>query len=649
MRLSFFLRVLLSMFANAAEISYSKNVERVWDLSNMYNTALGISWGLNHERIYNKERMWVKYGDTIQIWNVNDLPDSIPTMERQMATQSACLQSFTYLMKGNKFMSLHGNDQYCTCTRTPDNPCPHKVQITVAAGPDIDYAGKYEFFGNTNRHVESETPDVIGTYAIADPLNACGILNNPKDIEGQYCIVYRGGCEFQTKWNYCDAAGAIGTIVVMRDNQSGAGFMMWVDDVNTPMVGIHRDLGDKLKATYESGRRNVLISVGRGIGADAPDSNYTEADPLTVINYYTGVRSEDTASHFTTSWGLLYNDKTDWVHVLGVNGNDTENQVYDFDHTPPLYKGSYNTGVNGAYGFLYYPEDDSNNRPQLVMWADGWDDVVNFFDMTDVDGNIDELNPQLIQQVTYPRCVSARDRLGFVVMHPSQNYMYLVPGIHTMARVCSYEVRIFDLHDLNDIQFIGVVKIPEVNEGSNIFGWFWGDGNIAALTLSSNGVAWYDFTIPVNPTPVAHIDFNEIFGTYTLGARRAIQMSDGETWVIEDESETSNNFHAFKLVEKTLSKTCHEDDSSWMAIGIIFIIWTLIASAGAYYFYRAYHSQTAFKFSHFEDPDDLPPSPSSQSGKEMVSIPPMPLNHTPQKIPMSDPELDTCEDPEAVP
>ena len=46
-------------------------------------------------------------------------------------------------------------------------------------------------------------------------------------LRGKWCVVYRGACFFQTKWEMCHAAGAIGTILVTLDDSAGSGWMMW--------------------------------------------------------------------------------------------------------------------------------------------------------------------------------------------------------------------------------------------------------------------------------------------------------------------------------------------------------------------------------------------------------------------------------------
>jgi mannosidase alpha-like ER degradation enhancer 3 len=59
--------------------------------------------------------------------------------------------------------------------------------------------------------------EVEGEVATAEPYKACSILTNAKRIRGRIAIVQRGGCMFQEKARFAQAAGAIGVIVA--DNQ----------------------------------------------------------------------------------------------------------------------------------------------------------------------------------------------------------------------------------------------------------------------------------------------------------------------------------------------------------------------------------------------------------------------------------------------
>ena len=41
------------------------------------------------------------------------------------------------------------------------------------------------------------------------------------------------------------------------------------------MVGVKNSIGESLRESWESGRRDITISVGKGIGVDSPDPEYS--------------------------------------------------------------------------------------------------------------------------------------------------------------------------------------------------------------------------------------------------------------------------------------------------------------------------------------------------------------------------------------
>jgi len=580
--------------------TYPKTVEKIWDLSNTYTTQKWISWGINYEGIYNKERLWIKEGLNYDFYDISSKTvGSVPTKSNPYtARDSGCKNTQTFLVAGNKFMSTHANDQYCTCAWSVTNPCPHKLQIS---GSGIDYTGKYQFYPNTVLPVDQVTPDVAGLYGMAQPFEGCDTITNPTEIAGKWCVVYRGACFFQTKWEKCHEAGAIGTILVTLDDSTGANWMMWVEAISTPMVAITNSLGEKLKKTWEGGKKDVTLSLGKSIGVAEPDPEYSSPEPLKTMNYYTGEFTEDSASHFSTVLSMIYNSKSDFAHFIGVDGVGADVQVYDMDQSPPLYKGKYNVGVDGVYGFVY--NEPTSGKPPVIMYAmNAWEATVKFYNMND------ELNPLLITTVSYEKC-DDDDILGNIVIHPSNRYMYLLPSIH--HGTCDYKIRMYDITSLPGVMKLADIHIPEVDEGADIYSVNFGVGNIAALSLSSSGISWYDFTNAAAPTPVAHLDISEVEDTYTLGVRATKQSpSDPNVWIVADETEFWYNFHAVRIVDPTVcadavaeceaSKSKDDcDDSSketWQAIGIIFIALSIVACCVAVFFFVKWNMEVSFKF-----------------------------------------------------
>lgn len=450
---------------------------------------------------------------------------------------------------------------------------------------------------------------------MAQPAEACEPLTNPSEVVGKYCVVYRGTCFFQDKYDNCHNAGAVGTIVVMLDDSTGAGWSMWVTSVTTPMVGIPNSLGESLRADWEAGRRDIKIGLGKGIGVDEPDPDYSHPEPLTTLNYYTGVKTEDEASHFTTVQTLLINAKTDMIHFIGVDGDGTAIQVYDGDQSPPLYMGNYTVGIHGYYDFIY--REPGARQPGVTMAVtDPWYGTVTFFDMDD------ELNPRQIGQITYQACDPDYDALGFMVVHPSQQYLYMIPSLHLDA--CPYEIRLYDISSFASPTKVTNIHIPEVEYGADLYNMFFGLNNVASLIMSSKGVSWYDFSDPANPVPLAHIDISEIENTYTLGARSIRQLADGMSYVIMDETEYWYNYHAVTLVnpdeypecdecptcptcstwDQALAayqaseeeKKCDDNESLWQVVAIIFIVLAILGCVGMAFFFFKWNMEVSFKF-----------------------------------------------------
>jgi len=111
------------------------------------------------------------------------------------------------------------------------------------------------------------------------------------------------------------------------------------------------------------------------------------------------------------------------------------------------------------------------------------------------------------------------------------------------------KIRMYDITSPGSPQKLADIHFPEVDQGADIYSVNFGVGNIAAISLSSAGVSWYDFTNAAAPTPVAHLDLSEVENTYTLGVRGTRQSpSDPSVWIIADETEFWNNFHAVRLV-----------------------------------------------------------------------------------------------------
>merc|ERR1719204_2232585 len=91
--------------------------------------------------------------------------------------------------------------------------------------------------------------------------------------------------------------------------------------------------------------------------------------------------------------------------------------------------------------------------------------------------------------------------------------------------------------------------MPDVEIGAFVSKWTWGLDNIAAISMTSSGVVWYDFTEFMDPKPLAKIDVNAVSNTYTSGSRSAKPTTDKYKWMVHDITEDHDNFYFIHLEE----------------------------------------------------------------------------------------------------
>jgi len=103
--------------------------------------------------------------------------------------------------------------------------------------------------------------DISENMVLADPLEACGPLNN--DIAGQIALVIRGTCSFTEKYNYAAAAGA-SAIIVYNDGTASDRMdpiVMSAPGTTIPGAMIGYDDGTLIESTI-SGGGSVTGTIG---------------------------------------------------------------------------------------------------------------------------------------------------------------------------------------------------------------------------------------------------------------------------------------------------------------------------------------------------------------------------------------------------
>ena len=125
------------------------------------------------------------------------------------------------------------------------------------------------FVQDTLAFVADSTP---GLNAQGNPLSeeGCGALTNGQDVIGKIAMIYRGTCEFGTKALNAQNAGAVGVIIINRDEEAvGMGAGADGASVTIPVVMIWASAGANLKAEMQNGP--VVAFLGNKTGSNAND------------------------------------------------------------------------------------------------------------------------------------------------------------------------------------------------------------------------------------------------------------------------------------------------------------------------------------------------------------------------------------------
>eukprot|EP00494_Astrolonche_serrata_P006500 UN06524 len=349
-------------------------------------------------------------------------------------------------------------------------------------------------------------------------------------MDGKYCVAKRGSCSFQDKVDNCHNAGAVGIIIM---NTGEDFFNIWItDSYDKPVVAVAKSLGDTL---VEEEGNGISLTLGKGTGVEQPDPEYSEHDPLVMINMYTGQRESNEDAPFQTVLGWFLNVESDWLYAIGPDGENTKMRVLDMDQSPPTTKGEFDLGIEGEVAIAY-----QKDKTVMIM-GDFWNGSLHLYDIK----GSNALNPVKLSDIIYAPC-SDTDYMGEYYVHPSQNYVYIVPSIHEKGNCEHVTMKVWDISVPTAPRLATTVDIPEVEDGSSIECMVFGKDDIALICLTSGGISWYDFSDPLKPTPVAWYDFAHHDDTYTYGAFEA-EWVGGYTWYVQDRTEHWANLHSFSL------------------------------------------------------------------------------------------------------
>ena len=150
---------------------------------------------------------------------------------------------------------------------------------------------------------------VAGTNAQGNPISqeGCGTLVNGAAVSGKIALIYRNTCNFSTKALNAQNAGAVGVIIINRDNEA-VGMAGGTDgaSITIPVVMITSSAGANLKAIMAGGP--VVMFMGNKAGLLSNDlASYSQTS---LLPKYYGVSSllSQNATEFNFDLGLrVYN------------------------------------------------------------------------------------------------------------------------------------------------------------------------------------------------------------------------------------------------------------------------------------------------------------------------------------------------------
>ena len=530
----------------------------------LYNVAdfyvNGPSFGVWTDSFEHKEYMWVHHNTDIDFYDLTSSAglgaDGNPVLAYTLPSGSTCSQAMTFAM-GDHLITYHGDEAFCTCAWSDTNRCPSAVEFKIGDGEPF----QVELGPNSVSPVALISPDVTAGVGLAfdsDPTNpnfGCiqpeprgpdGVtgLVNPEDVAGKYCAVDRGGCLFQWKYWNCLSAGAIG-VIIMNRNPQVINMPVFEVDPGTPFVMVTDFDGQTIKDNVD----DIQITIGRGTGPAAPVEGYTEPDAMGSINPWTG-ENVITSAPFLLANDVVVDYRRNLMYAFQIDGNvPAEAMVLDMEGPvdgayPAL--GTFPQGAAGTYWDIIYPEDGG-----VFLTETNWvQNYINVYDAT-----ADPASPELVTTIDYDDSWCPGTGLGGVEVHPSQKYIY-VAG-RGLSDDCGAQVNaIYDVTDPSMPVRVGDMVVPEMEPGSgyvqvNGLKWAWGPNDVGATPMSSTGLAFYDFSDPLNPTLLAPIyKPYDNMDDFTTGMYATVYGDNGYWIAYERDSIDGVHgiWHALKLV-----------------------------------------------------------------------------------------------------
>ena len=371
--------------------------------------------------------------------------------------------------------------------------------------------------------VDPRTPivaeSISGAVGLATPELACEGVDNAEDIDGNFCVVQRGACTWQAKYDSCMSAGAIGVVIVNYDDDlPSIGIGTSYSDAPLTIVGATggaaiRDLAGSPHgvATLEVGTDipKQGIDYGQTIGAfdftNFSDVNISEKLPALPFDYiYNAALGEGQGPG--------------GVGVLYAYENSVSPPILATVNTTDVMEGQFDVlGETTEVGFdKEFVEITIAGSPYLVTVGTA---EFKIFDASDPSSLtlVSQLAPDLLAITncsTYsisPQRASVKEP-GYLYLSAFQRQPVsdACPGLDGDT----LPILIFDIQNPEAPKIAGTFSVPEAKELTGAGPFSFGVGapfsggrldyaDIALITAQASGAFFYDFSDPIKPVPAS--------------------------------------------------------------------------------------------------------------------------------------------------
>ncbi|QAA82492.1 T9SS type A sorting domain-containing protein [Aequorivita sp. H23M31] len=152
-----------------------------------------------------------------------------------------------------------------------------------------------------------------------DPHDACDVILNVASVAGKIAVIRRGNCDFVSKVEKAQTAGAIA--VVMVNNVWGDPIIMGGEgpDITIPAIMIYQNDGEAIISSLQNGNtiNATIIDDGSGVDTDMRDGDLDNV--IIAHEYGHGISNRLTGGRFTAS--CLMNDEQmgeGWSDYFGL-------------------------------------------------------------------------------------------------------------------------------------------------------------------------------------------------------------------------------------------------------------------------------------------------------------------------------------------